>query len=312
MRVFRLHIRPSGGLGNAAISFGYCLRESVLGMGWQVEPPSHEPLTWEAYEKLAEGAHGLGELSRVRYFHDHIRPNDLIWSRDTDGKYYLAKVGPPCHDPQDSGLAWEYFDTRDGREADIVNVVRCRIFQVPNADDVPGKIVACFRPSRTIQSITDETAVLYSRLLWNQFVEREEFSLPDIAKCDIFSLLDAETTEDVIFIYLQCQGWIVVPNSRMADTMRYEFVAIHRETGKRALVQVKTGSTPLEMDGWNRFPEQVFLFQAHDIYIGAPSANVVQLHSKTIEEFMNTNYAVMPRAIQRWIDFVRNQRERQQ
>lgn len=307
MRVFRLHIRPSGGLGNPAVSFAYCLQENVLGMGWQVAPPPDIPLSWEAYEKLAAEAHGAGELSRVRYLHDHIKPSDLIWSRDTDGKYYLAKVEPPRLGLQ-NGLAWEYYDTPGGRDADIVNIVRCQIVPVPNADDVPGKIVACFRPRRTIQSIADETAVLYSRLLWNQLTGQKEFSLPDAARCDIFSFLDAETTEDVIFIYLQCQGWILVPNSRMANTMRYEFVAIQRDTHERALVQVKTGSTPLETESWSRFPERVFLFQAHNIYLGSAASNVVQLRPQAIEEFMETNLAVMPRAVQRWIDFVRNQR----
>jgi hypothetical protein len=307
--VFRLHIRPSGGLGDPAVSFAYCLREGVLGLGWQVEPPSGAVLTWEIYERLAADAHGLGELSRVRYLHDNVKPMDLIWSRDTDGKYYLAKVARPRHGSMDSGLAWEYLDTPGGRDADIVNVVRCRILPVPKADDVPGKIVACFRPRRAIQSIADETAVLYSRLLWNQLAEAEEYSLPDLHRCDIFSFLDAETTEDVVFIYLQCQGWIVVPNSRMADTMRYEFVAIHRETQERALVQVKSGNTPLETDTWSRFPEKVFLFQAHGIYTGICASNVVPLDPQAIEEFMETHFGLMPRAVQRWIEFVRHHKQ---
>jgi hypothetical protein len=87
---------------------------------------------------------------------------------------------------------------------DIVNVVRYRILPVPLSDDVPEKIVACFRPSKAIQSLVDETAVLYSQLLWNQITGSREYGLPDV-KCDIFSFLDAETTEDVVFIYLQCQ-----------------------------------------------------------------------------------------------------------
>ena len=301
-----MHIRPSGGLGNPRVSFAYCLREGVLGVGWQVEPPSGTALTWEAYERLAADAHGLGELSRVRYLHDNIKPKDLIWSRDADGKYYLAKVDPPSSVVTDSGLAWEYYDTAAGRDADIVNVVRCRILPVPTADDVPGKIVACFRPSRTIQSIADETAVLYSHLLWNQITKSEDYSLPDLQRCDIFSFLDAETTEDVIFIYLQCEGWVVVPNSRKADTMRYEFLAIHRDTHARALVQVKTGNTPLDTDSWSRFPETVFLFQAHGIYTGSPAANVIQLLPQTIKNFMEERFEILPRSVQRWIEFVRN------
>jgi hypothetical protein len=177
-----------------------------------------------------------------------VKPKDLIWTRDTKRKYYLAKVRSAQAKLQ-SDLTWEYLDSSEASDADIVNIVRCRILPIPQADDVTGKIVACFRPSRVIQSIVDETAVIYSQLLWNQMAGREEYNLPRIDKCDIFSLLDSETTEDVIFIYLQFKGWIVVPHSRKPDTMGYEFVAIHKKTHERAVVQVKTGNTLLKLIG---------------------------------------------------------------
>jgi hypothetical protein len=43
--VFRLHIRPGGGLDNPVFSFAYCLREEILGVGWQVIPPEGGPIT---------------------------------------------------------------------------------------------------------------------------------------------------------------------------------------------------------------------------------------------------------------------------
>jgi len=46
-----------------------------------------------------------------------------------------------------------------------VNVVRCEILPLVNVDDAIGKVVACFRPRRVIQSIRDETAVAYSQML---------------------------------------------------------------------------------------------------------------------------------------------------
>jgi hypothetical protein len=306
MSVFRLHIRPKGGLGNVRDSFAYCLREGVLGVGWQVDLLPETALTWEAYERIAAETHGAGELSRVRYFHDKIKVKDLIWSRDSDGMYYLAKVEAPSRRIADTGLAWEYYDTPAGRDADIVNVVRCRILLVPTADDVPGKIIACFRPSRSIQSIADETAVLYSQLLWNQLSKSDDYTVPNRQQSDIFSFLDAETTEDVIFIYLQSEGWIVVPNSRKADTMRYEFLAIHRNTHARALVQVKTGNSPLDTESWSCFPETVFLFQAQGIYTGLPAANVITLCPKTIKDFMEAHFEILPRSVRRWIEFVRS------
>jgi hypothetical protein len=305
MSIHRLHIRPTGGRGDPSFSFAYCLRQGVLGVGWQVTPPSEAPLTWADYESLATNEYGgVDEISRVRYLHDKVKPRDLIWTRGTDGRYFLAKVSP-ARCSSDSGSAWEYFDTPEGRDADIVNVVRCHILPVPQVDDVPGKIVACFRPRRVIQPVVDETAVQYSQLLWNQLVGCEEYKLPDLRKCDISSFLDAESTEDVIFIYLQCEGWIVVPNSRKADTMRYEFLAINPKTGERALTQVKTGNEPLETDTWGRFQEKVYLFQANGIYPGAPAANVVPLAPKAIEEFMRSHFEIMPRAVQRWLDFTK-------
>jgi hypothetical protein len=202
--------------------------------------------------------------------------------------------------------AWEYLDTPRGRDADIVNVVRCRIIPVPQADDIPGKVVACFRSRRTIQAITDSTTVIYSQVLWNELAGLSCLGPPSNAPADVFSFLDAETTEDIIFIYLQCQGWLIVPNSRKADTMQYEFVAIHRDTHERALVQVKTGSTPLAVDAWAGFREKIFLFQPHGIYTGAAAPNVVPISPTTIKAFMTEHLGVMPRSVQRWISYVRS------
>jgi hypothetical protein len=259
-----------------------------------VYPESGVELTWQEYEGLATHEHGK-DLSRVRFLHDNVRPDDLIWTRDTSGKYYLARVRSP----------WEYLDTADGRDADIVNVVRCRILEIPHVDDVPGKVVASFRPTRTIQSIVDPTTVIYSQILWNQLAaDDEKYTLPSVHRHNIYAYLNAETTEDVIFIYLQVQGWIVLPHSRKTDTMGYEFAAIRRDPPERALVQVKTGNTPLDTACWGTFRERVFLFQANEIYHGTPTPNVSTISPATIEEFMRGNVEIMPGAVQRWIRFV--------
>jgi hypothetical protein len=299
--VYRIHIRPGGGKADPAFSFAYCLREGVLGVGWQIEAPEGEVIRWEVYEGLALKEYGSAEaLSRVRYLHDNVKWGDLLWTRDTAGKYYLGRASSPDGSPN-RALAWEYFNTPDGRDADIVNVVRCRLFPIPQADDVPGKIVACFRPSRVIQSISDETAILYSEFLWNQLVGRDEYKLP-FRDCDLFSFLDDRAIEDVVFIYLQCEGWIVVPNSRNADTMGYEFIAIHPKTGERALVQVKSGNTALETDRWGGFQEKIYLFQARGNYRGTPTANVTRLRRGDIEQFMRSHLETMPGAVRRWVD----------
>lgn len=292
MQIFRLHIRPSGGLADHAFSFRYCLEQGILGIGWPIDPPSGTVVTWELYEKLALERYSSTGLSSVRLLYERVRPNDLIWTRDTNGKYYLAQVQS----------AWKYLDTEDGRNADIVNVVRCKIKPVEKVDDAPGKIVACFIPGKTLQPIKNPAMVSYSQLLWNQLAKSEDY--PPQARSDhsIFTYLDWETTEDIIFIYLQIQGWLVISHSRKANTMSYEFAAIHPDTKKRAIVQVKTGNTELNRDDWKDHPETVFLFQTNGNYRGSEAPeNAICLMPNDIENFIRAYLQVMPGAVQRWI-----------
>jgi len=269
-------------------------------MGWAVHFPDQRLLTWEEYEALATDVHGGGDLSRVRFLRSNVRKDDLIWTRDTRGRYFLARVTSP----------WEYFETQDSLDADIVNVVRCRILEVTAVDDIPGKVVACFRPSRTIQRIADSVAVTYTRFLWNKLSGQDDYPLPLLVGLSLFSLLDAETVEDVIFIYLQLQGWLVVPHSRKVDTMGFEFVLINRETKERATVQVKTGNTPLDRSDWKNLGT-VFLFQASGIYNGEEIPKVVCLLPESILRFVMDNLPLMPAVVQRWSAFVREQSTQQ-
>ena len=78
MNVYRIHIRPKGGLGDAKVSFDYCLKESVLGLGWQTKKQNNDA-TWEEYELEAAKIYGMRELSRVKYLKDNLKKDDLIF-----------------------------------------------------------------------------------------------------------------------------------------------------------------------------------------------------------------------------------------
>jgi hypothetical protein len=294
MQVFRLHIRPKGGLADHLFSFEYCLRNGVLGLGWPVETPPESDLTWEQYEKLATKKYGKKDLSRVRNLREKVKLNDLIWTRDKGGKYYLAKVHSE----------WKYLDTEQGRKADITNVVGCRIKPVPHADDVPGKVVAHFRAPMSIQRVTEPTATSYSRWLWNQLTESKEYPVEPEDSEDLFALLGSETTEDVIFVYLQMNGWLILPNSRKADTMSYEFIAINLDSYDRAVIQVKTGETPLNTENYVNVDEQVFLFQANGQYKGQNIPGVECLQPTEIEAFIRENIQIMPGVVQKWVKYL--------
>ena len=293
MNVYRIHIRPKGGLGDAKVSFDYCLKESVLGLGWQTKKQNNDA-TWEEYELEAAKIYGMRELSRVKYLKDNLKKDDLIWTRDESGSYYLGKVLSE----------WEYFSDKAAQDADIVNVVRCELKKVLSIDDVPGKIIACFRPPKTIQAIRDETANNYSKYLWNKLNGCEFYELPFGRYKNIYSFISSEETEDIIFIYLQTKGWLIIPNSRKLDTMSYEFYAIHSKTKERAIIQVKTGHTPIFPKDWENWKEKVFLFQASGNYIGSKNENVVCLKPGDTEAFMYANKDILPSNIANWLDII--------
>ena len=151
------------------------------------------------------------------------RPDAVAWTRDVRGQYYLARVES----------AWEYWTSPEGQEADIDigNIFRCKFCEV-DLDNVPGKVVSSFgAPGRAIQRITDSSTRVYSQHLWNSYVGRRHYHVNLEHIPDIFTTLDAEETEDLVFLYLQSLGWYIVPNSRKGNTLRFEFMLAHSETG---------------------------------------------------------------------------------
>ncbi len=305
MSVFRIHIRPSGGVGDPRISFEYCLQHGVLGMGWGL-PEAEPALNWDEYYEAAVAHYGRADLANVRYLHDDVQTDDLIWTRDTAGIYYLARVVD----------TWRYVANDQAVEADIVNVVSCQIHRL-QVDEVPGKVVACFRPPRTIQAIRDNTIAAYSRLLWNLYADIQHYPPEEQPIGDIFALLDDKATEDAVAIFLQLNGWLLVPGSRQANNMGYEYIFIHRDTGQRAVVQVKTGHSALNRDHWATFAAQlnegvdtntrVFLFQSYGNYTGEQHPSVQCIDPDELRDFLICQNVPLPRSISHWVDFVRAQ-----
>jgi hypothetical protein len=129
----------------------------------------------------------------------------------------------------------------------------------------------------------------------------DEFEAAHGSLADIFSFLGAEAVEDVLFIYLQTRGWLVVPHSRKADTMGFEFILIHEKSKKRGIAQVKTGWTPLNREEWKDLTDEVFLFQTNGAYTGADTPGITCLEPNELRTFIVENLDIMPRAVQRWV-----------
>lgn len=282
MNLFRIHIRPQGGSDDMERTFQYCTNNNLLGIGWRIESRKNTN-NWNEYFTEASKIHS--NLNCCKYIKEQISRDDLVWTRDTKGNYYLAKVI--------SG--WEYWMNNDAvrQDIDIANIFRV-VFQKVPIDLVPGKVVACFRATRTIQKIADSKALEYSKYLWNHLSDEEDYATTPDEFSDVFMMLDDEETEDLVFLYLQNLGWFVVPNSRKADTMSFEYLAVNPQNGQQALTQVKTGNTPLNREDYVEYSCEIFLFQANELYSGKEAKNVTCLTRNELHEFLEKSIDWLP------------------
>ena len=284
--LWRLHIRPGGGRANPAFSVAHCLDRSIIGMGWGVpNEPTKQSTDMEWYKTAAIRAYGEDRSwYSVWTFAEQPAIGDLVWFRNTEGRFYMAEILSPWR--------YQYEDTA-AIDADIVNFREARIMEVGVADAVPGKIIACFRPSRTFQAIRSPSMLAYSEKLAGLPTKGDD-------KTDLYEFMDDADLENVVFVYLQVLGWYVLPGTRTTTAAHHEFVLVDRETGSRAVVQVKSGDTAIDA---SRYPgeEKAFLFAASNNYGRNVPSNAVIITKQQLNEFMRTNSHLLSRAVSTWI-----------
>lgn len=275
----------------------FCINRNILGVGWPVD--SEEEMTWDNYYKFGEeGYYNQGDKGwwpAVNAIKNRMQINDLCWTRDWDGIYYLGRITSD----------WIYRDGSEYREADVVNIRECDWKKVGEIDSVPGKVVNSFIPSRTVQAVDDDSVRLYSQYLFNFLSEKHHYSMQSVSP-DLFSLISSDDCEDIVGIFLQEEkGYRMIPSSCKADTAAYEFVLKHIETGKTAVAQVKQGYVNLDIDDYSGLPSEVYLFTTHGVYTGMNSKNVHCLDTEEIRNFALSKKHIMSDRLRTWIKILK-------
>jgi len=291
-KVWRLNIKPD--FNKEVDPRKFCLDKGLLGVGWAVDADTEAD--WETYRTLAEERYykqgDKGWWPAINAIKNRMALNDLCWTRDWNGVYYLGRITGD----------WIYQGSKENIDADIVNVRSCDWERVGPCNNVPGKVLNSFIPPRTVQEIADETVSIFSQHLLNTLLGNSHYSIPKL-KGDIFSLLTSDDCEDAVGLYMQAQGYSLVPSTCKSDTLAYEFVMIHRETGKTALAQVKNGYVDLDMGGYGSMREDVFLFTSKGQYVGEPYSHVHCIGRAELEDFIRGHLSLMPR-IKALIEFL--------
>lgn len=287
MQVWRLHIRPRGGK-EGVCPIAFCLKESVVGIGWPVDG---KPSTPEEYFTAGANKYGdRGWKTAANAFVWNMKEDDLVWFRDWRGVYYLARVAGPW---QYRGEGFSDTGIYNTRKAEIVRI----------GPTAPGKVVSSFVASMTVRRIPGESVAGVSMLEFNHYAGRQVYNVEPRGVTEVFDLLNAEELEDIVGLFLQkTRGWMVVPSTRTRrdDTMFYEYGLVDAE-GSWHFVQVKSGETVIDLEQYASFAVQMVVFGPAG-YQGRAGSNTEALNREELEAFCLAHQKLLPGAVVRWFE----------
>lgn len=295
--VWRINLKSDADEGIDSRMF--CINKGILGVGWQVD--CEGDIDWETYYQRATDVYykkgDKGWWPALNAIKNRMSINDLCWTRNLDGIYYVGRI---------SG-EWQYKGDKESSEADIVNIRTIEWREAGTVDCVPGKVVNSFIPRRVVQAVDDDSVRQYSAFLFDKLSGKQPNIPLTLDTVDLFSLISAEDCEDLVGLYLQDEkGYRMIPSSCKADTAAYEFVLKHSVTGNNAVVQVKQGYVNLNVEDYTAVLGDVYLFTTKGEYFGdfGKAPRVRCISKGEIEEFIYKRQLVLSDRIKYWLSLL--------
>jgi len=164
-----------------------------------------------------------------------MRQGDYAWMR-INALWYLTEIAGNT----------VYFDpTGLGVKNDDPHRIKTAPWkQIGTDSNVPGS-VSIFRRGGAITRISaksDPDIYSVSDALYHD-------NTPHISKQNIYSYIGPNGLEDLIGVYLQRKGYIILPSSNKTSSEKYEYTLLDK-SGDQVLVQAKNGAKDLEIDAY--------------------------------------------------------------
>ena len=278
----------------------YCRDAGVVGIGWgtrrlDANASVADSLAYRASVGPTAGVRAIRTLDR------QVQDGDFMWTRDTNGDFWLGRVQGPCR-RELSDDAFRY---------DLGHVRPCKWLQRPlKLFETPGAVVRSFTgPGPAIRRIkSGPLAIRVTEMIWEAEVEGNEPIMDKFtAEEALKDLLDAEDVEDVVLLFLQYQGWLLMPSTRRKDTPTYEAAFCHRHNeARRAVVSVKSGGQTvpigdLKVAAGGR--AEAYAYSTTRRYEPRPpeTYGVTEITTPDLADFMRAHPLLLPDRIGRWM-----------
>jgi hypothetical protein len=226
-----------------------------------------------------------------------VADGDLFWTRDRLGRYWLGRVsGQWYYDASPVAHAW-----------DLNNVRPCRWLDRPFHDyEIPGAVVRNFAGvGETLRRIKQPAATRVTTMLWEREADPRAPWPKFTATEALTDLMDPTDVEDVVLLWLQTQGWLLLASSRMRDTPMYEAAFRHRDRDAVGVVSVKSGGSaqvPIPELATAAGEAEAFAFSTHARYSADPEAHgVTAIDPAQIVAFMEDQPELLPPRVAHWL-----------
>ncbi|MBR0414644.1 MAG: ribonuclease D [Clostridia bacterium] len=296
----RIHLKTSAKKRNDLIDFCLNGKEQFLAIGWtniyEKEATNHFDSFEDFYNATKKHVKRISPVFNL--FWD-VKKDDLYWTRDLEGYYWICSV------LVDKPLP--YFDG----DKDIGAILPVEAFRV--GLEVPGQIKASFNRPRggtaeiIKQNDSQQLIFEYSKYIFNKVSERKKYSYNAIQGNLLDNLPDFDL-EELVISYLQIkEDYYVLSNSiaNKSTTVKIECELISRSKKhkRRAVVQAKGGKKKTI----NALDYQPYIDGGYLVYLYAPHIENVPEDSRCIivqrEELMafyNEYKNILPDSITKW------------
>lgn len=245
------------------------------------------------YDTVVEYVHGQNRrLNPALKIFKEARVNNLFWTRDLNGVYWICRVKNP---------AKAYLN----RELDIGAILPVEAYEF--GLEVPGQIKASFNRARggIVQRLQYPAITEYSKFVFNKLSGKNYYDINlSIANNVIENLPDFEL-EELVISYIQIvKGYYLLSNSiaNKSTTVKIECQLISRDVNnvKKAVVQVKGPKAP----ALNALSFKDYENKGYYIYLYAPKVdnleemkNVIQITTEELQAFYKEYKAILPESI---------------
>jgi len=237
----------------------YCISNNVAALGWSLNGiPDAERKSVKTFEEYCAYADKLytsyGSIKRLA---EQVKADDLIWIRNKEGKYYIARVT--------ENSTWIFNTSDDAIYHDACNQLTEISWKEINTQSdescVPGAVSTSFIMGSAFQKINKSGIEDYSKLLYNNTTKTTHYDIKlELTEKNFYSLLSTDDCEDLLYFWLYKErGYICVPSSNKNSTPNYECVLINPKDGKHIYIQVKKGKINIDAENYKDLDGEVWL-----------------------------------------------------